>query len=104
MKIEETIQIDQAIADQILKKKITIFNEVTYIRQDVVIGMLSRCADQFKPKWIDVNERLPEEYTDVMVLTNDGVYGIDFINPADKGWTLTLTQCITHWMPLPPKP
>ena len=58
-----------------------------------------------KPKWISVEERLPEK--DVKVLTY-GVYGFS-VNYRDRfsgKWRGVngRPQWITHWMPLPPCP
>ena len=57
-----------------------------------------------QPKWISVEERLPEENTSVIAAFEDGhvfqaLYAYD-------GWDLWegCTGKITHWMPLPEPP
>lgn len=69
------------------------------------------------PQWISVEDRLPEDHDDVLVLVS-GVYrGITFEDAqmigvwfgADEGWWLAEFNCwdnpgVTHWMPLPEAP
>lgn len=75
-------------------------------------------AEQFKPKWISVDERLPEtnlgssfKYSEVVsVLTTSENYPTTARYEIDedvKQWFCLLTDCdvdVTHWMPLPEKP
>lgn len=71
-------------------------------------------ADQFKPKWIPVTERLPEKsedpYMSVEVWVYDSVLGHirarysfslgEWIGMAGAPYP----DFVTHWMPLPEKP
>lgn len=53
------------------------------------------------PKWIPVDERLPEKHKRVFVCTKSKAVGVDFVN-ADGDWYTT--GGVTHWMPLPNPP
>lgn len=53
-------------------------------------------ADQFKPKWISIDNYLPEYYEEVVVIRNGKKVSI---TSRDKGF-----RYVTHWMPLPTKP
>lgn len=63
------------------------------------------------PRWIPVEERLPDIDEEVLVCTNEGLYKVAQYSGADKFWTLELNQMVwgmvagvTHWMPLPEPP
>jgi len=65
-------------------------------------------ADQLKPKWVSVEERLPSEFTPVLTK------GKDFEQVAERygeKWTVCFCKVEnveiykpTHWMPLPEPP
>ena len=59
-------------------------------------------------KWIPVTERLPEEYTTVLVCGEDGVEPGRFYGKSGF-WTYDQYEqdpifAVTHWMPLPEPP
>lgn len=65
-----------------------------------IMGLL----EEQEMKWIPVSERLPDEYTNVLVMSKrfeepkiDQVW----IIRGEKIWTL---DYVTHWMPLPKPP
>ena len=61
-------------------------------------------------KWIPVSERLPEEWTDVLVLSEFGFCEVAvYLGHASNKWRCTwnhnmLEGKVTHWMPLPEPP
>lgn len=60
------------------------------------------------PKWVSVNERLPEEYVDVLCYcSRNGQYGCGEWRKEDNGtiyWVGLNGMIPTHWMPLPKPP
>jgi hypothetical protein len=53
--------------------------------------------------WISVDDRLPEQYTDVIVLYDIGRVGVNWTNTENE--FVSHAYCkVTHWMPLPQKP
>lgn len=63
-----------------------------------------------RPKWISVEERLPEPYTRILALVDFGRYGKGLHTMThfeDGEWSVTMQdgETVTHWMPLPlPEP
>ena len=70
--------------------------------------VLIRQLETARPRWISVEERLPEEKEDVAAIIryNENVweYGIAFL--MDGSWRANGTRqvTVTHWMPLPEPP
>ena len=64
------------------------------------------------PKWIPVTERLPENWTSVIVHRKDGgIFIWEYFNtsPTDECWiddsmNVYSFYDVTHWMPLPEPP
>ena len=60
--------------------------------------------------WISVNDKLPEEYEDVLVYVKNGNInrtwydGHGFRNATSKRTTWYRPESVTHWMPLPESP
>ena len=59
-----------------------------------------------QPRWISVEERLPELFGAYLVAGKDGFVGEATLSPV--GWFNEAVGCydtdITHWMPLPSSP
>ena len=61
-------------------------------------------------QWIPVTERLPEEWTNVLALSECGFCEVAvYLGCYSNKWRVTwnhdmLDVKITHWMPLPPRP
>ncbi len=65
-------------------------------------------VNDIEPKWIDVDDRHPDDYTIVLVY---GVYyegyTLTMAHMADENWFSAygdLINDVTHWMPLPNPP
>ena len=60
-------------------------------------------ANRKKPRWISVEERLPEDGETVVVFTSRGK--ISYATRTELGWSGPYS-CLfpTHWMPLPEPP
>ena len=80
---------------------------------------LQRCVDAYdmaisalreQSQWISVKERLPETYTNVIVLHENGHTGIEWRykhSPCYKTANFLFDPLygeVTHWMPLPEPP
>lgn len=68
-------------------------------------------AEKAAPKWISVQDRLPEDDQDVLICVNGDTIdtGYCWYSPyhADvRGWTAyaAMRNNVTHWMPLPELP
>lgn len=63
-----------------------------------------------QPKWIGVNDRLPEPDVNVLIVTQskNGSRNVDkgyyFERDYEDGWVRRGTAKVTHWMPLPGLP
>lgn len=63
------------------------------------------------PKWISVEERLPDIDAEVLIYTNEGLYNAAQYSGEERFWTLERNpDCwvtalgVTHWMLLPEAP
>jgi len=58
------------------------------------------------PRWISVEERLPEERAVVLVVRDEKLYGRTVTIGWHRcgKWELPIGAKITHWMPLPEPP
>lgn len=56
-------------------------------------------------KWIAVKDKLPEEYTDVIVTDGEQVW-LDNMSFEDgrPWWMIDCHNTITHWIPMPEPP
>lgn len=69
------------------------------------------CSELSKHRWIPIEERLPEDGSDILVYCDDGEESrIVACNYANGVWfdcvfnTVMIFKYITHWMPLPEPP
>lgn len=108
-------------AEEMLKTELNI-DRLSPLQFSGIIKSHEKYADQFKPKWISVEERLPEPNKDdnrltkyVWCLTYSVKYGTKVLpfNPhhicwddedCDDHYSEPIGGKVTHWMPLPTKP
>jgi hypothetical protein len=94
---EEADEIIKAIEQEPLEKYI---EEIDYLRR--YISKLENQVIEQEPKWIPVNERLPEEPGTYMTTINYGkYYGLAVEQRyyyESLGWN---DDCVIAWMPLP---
>ena len=63
------------------------------------------------PKWISVEERLPNIDAEVLIYADEGLYDVAQYSGGERFWTLernpdcwVTASGVTHWMPLPEPP
>ena len=64
-------------------------------------------AVETQPKWISVEERLPEEFEDVLVFSRNGSRTWTEVAHLTRNqwWRVGIPMInVTHWMPLPEPP
>ena len=65
-----------------------------------------------KMQWISVKDRLPEDISDVLILSKEKESCVGYYRSSDNDWNMYNPCCsfhmelhgITHWMPLPKPP
>jgi hypothetical protein len=69
-------------------------------------------AEAAAPQWISVKDRLPEDISDVLILTKEKELCVGYYRSSDNDWNMYNPCCsfhmelhgVTHWMPLPTAP
>ena len=108
----------QAAKDQVanVSKAMPKWNSV-----DTVGDLINRSAIQHtlaalekKPaqQWISVKDRLPEDISDVLILSKEKESCVGYYRSSDNDWNMYNPCCsfhmelhgVTHWMPLPAAP
>lgn len=78
-----------------------------YFEECHVKGFMQEYAEQFKPNWIPVSERLPDLSGNYIVCKYNGLVTEMYYEAYPKlfSWRGSYqTSQITHWMTLPEKP
>ncbi len=102
--------------EEILDKNI--INRFDDIDRNTFLTAMQEYADQFKPKWISINDSLPTEYGVYLIYTKySGIqvsrwsdYNVTYGMPFKEAFFLRSPskqhskKHFTHWMPLPEKP
>ena len=78
-------------------------------REDVISSVENAPAVDAGPKWISVEERLPERegrYLCVKRIGKSGMVYVQIMNGDSYGFSMEhiYTDAVTHWMPLPEPP
>ena len=85
--------------------------KIIYELRETIAELSERCREQEadieellkEREWISVKDRLPEQYTDVIVLYDIGRAGVNWVNNENE--FVEHAYCkVTHWMPLPEPP
>jgi hypothetical protein len=66
---------------------------------------LNKRISSIKPKeseWVSVEDKLPEQYTDVIVFIKGDTIAVDYVD--ENGDFYYYGKNVTHWMPLPKPP
>ena len=88
---------------EIQEKDIESFN-----RDIETVRNLIRQLESQVPKWISVEDRLPEEPGEVLMVLHGRVciawYHIDGRFESGSGLVFSAGKAVTHWMPLPQPP
>lgn len=82
--------------------------------QDADIAAYNRDMDALReavntlPRWVSVEEELPGDDDDVLMMTDMGMsmgyYCRDSFNDRWVDYVNSDSRCVTHWMPLPQPP
>lgn len=81
--------------------------------KDQIILAMEEYADQFKTKWVSVEERLPEEGKNVIVfygkyVSAGYIRNVQYYKRPEKAdkWQIEgrTSSSVTHWMPMPEPP
>lgn len=110
-------QIEQQKDEEIYKAVVSVginvdkeelIRALAYDRHQYMKGHIDGVAEA-TPRWISVEERLPEESGDYLcVVLWDGGYQGKRIHVVhyygNKEWLVNRTDVITHWLPLPETP
>ena len=57
-----------------------------------------------QPRWISVQEKLPESNDKVLAFTLSGKYAVARYDQRRRCWIAAGNLTVTHWMPLPDVP
>jgi hypothetical protein len=69
-------------------------------------------AKAAEPQWISVKDRLPENISDVLILTKEKEFHVGYYRSSDNDWNMYNPCCsyhmqlhgVVYWMPLPKPP
>jgi len=72
----------------------------------------SKAVQAAAPQWISVKDRLPENISDVLILSKEKESCVGYYRSSDNDWNMYNPCCsfhmelhgVTHWMPLPKPP
>ena len=76
------------------------------VENSIDVCAIDQSTLEIRPRWVSVEEQLPEENIRVLVLSNKGCIDIDQItHPKDMNlWSCISRDSVSHWMPLPTPP
>lgn len=75
---------------------------ITYFALHDLLDTMPTVKAEPDNDWFSVKDRMPEQYTDVIVFTKGGTITVDYVD--ENGDFYYYGEYVTHWMPLPQKP
>ena len=77
------------------------FNDDVELVEKHYLKKLEEIAKKYD--WVSVKDRMPEQYTDVIVFTKGGTITVDYVD--ENGDFYYYGEYVTHWqyLPTPPK-
>ena len=68
----------------------------------ISVFRVRQMMEHYHHDWVSVKDKLPEQYTDVIVFTKGSTIAVDYVD--ENGDFYYYGQNVTHWMPLPEPP
>ena len=114
--VKQAQEIERTVLQKLMKigvsvNKDELMRALIYDRMQYAEGYKNgylECIEAAQPKWISVEERLPENDDNYLVFTSDKNEAEIATYYGDGEWLThdltNLTRLVTHWMPLPSMP
>lgn len=77
-------------------------NELLGLIEKLPVTVKGQLETTLESEWVSVNDRMPEQYTDVIVFIKGDTIAVDYVD--ENGDFYYYGEYVTHWMPLPELP